>query len=315
MKNTINTSAANININERNEYFKNLVANKEKNSIPYIVSHVAEKGVENIFYVSQNYRGLYEDDDCTFVYWDNNTGEIVNDFWGTNFAAPGFNLYTNNIITFGEALRAGMVNKELHTNYNIERFYSEINSIVKNNTIKDVFAKYYPLIKVEGGRKWKGMGYLLDKVETTDKYGYIKTEAKVLSLEDFQIHYCTYRYIQFVELDSIIEEYKNYAKSCVETCIKNNTLYLIFDMKDCLTWDIKYTHMMSIEEFIKNKQPKIDNLVMSAYDPVEEERKRKASANKAANFAKIVEWVKNNTDKKTDKEINELALHILQKRY
>ena len=34
----------------------------------------AEIGLENVFYVGENYRGLYEDDYCTFTFYNNLTG-------------------------------------------------------------------------------------------------------------------------------------------------------------------------------------------------------------------------------------------------
>lgn len=84
---------------------------------------------------------------------------------------------------------------------------------------------------------------------------------------------------------------------------------------NCFTWKFKYDHMMSIFDFIKSKENNISYLVSSAYDPIEEERKRKASENRAANFKNIIEWVKNNTDKTSEKDIHELAIRILSKRY
>ena len=52
-----------------------------------------------------------------------------------------------------------------------------------------------------------------------------------------------------------------------------------------------------------------------AYDEVEEEAKKKAEEFKASKMPGIIEWVKTNTDKKTEEEINTLAEHIFNKRY
>lgn len=303
-------------INEANEYFKNLLEKREKHSIPSIIARIVEVGAENVFYVTRHYRGLYEDDDCTFVYWDNVNGEFINDFWGTNFAAPDFSLYEKNIIRYHDAVEMGLVNMELVKEYNIKRAYKIIENIKVDDTHKNIIASTNPLIKVEGGRKWRGIGYFIKKVETTSRFG-TKVEAKVLSLEDFQIHYCSYKYVNFVELADIVEAYKEYATKYIDECVKNNTLHRIFDMKD-VTWDFKYSDafMKSIESFIKSKScNNVSYLVETAFDAEAEERKRKMSANRAENFANIVEWVKNNTDAKTEQEVHNIAIRILNKRY
>lgn len=317
-----NTISAAV-INEKNEYFKKLAASSDRScDVPYIVRTIAEVGAENIFYVSKDYRGLYEDDFCDLVYWNNLTGEVIYDHWATNFAAPSLRLYTDNVIKFYEAVEAGMVNMELIKNLNIEKIHNHINSISFNNRlydetemkIKKTIESTYPLIKVERGRKWRGTGYFIEKIVISSPYG-DREMAKVLSLDDFQIHYCNYYYVEFVELNTIIEEYKAYANAYVDNAVKNNTLGYIFDNMNCFTWKFKYDHMMSIFDFIKSKENNISYLVNSAYDPIEEERKRKASENRAANFKNIIEWVKNNTDKTSEKDIHELALRILSKRY
>ena len=303
-------------INEANEYFKNLLENSERRTIPSIIARIVEVGAENLFYVTRHYRGLYEDDDCTFVYWDNVKGEFVNDFWGTNFAAPDFSLYEKNIITYYEAEKMGLVNMELVKQYNIKRAYKIIENIKVEVAHKDIIGTTNPLVKVEGGRKWRGMGYFIKKVETTSRFG-TKVEAKVLSLEDFQIHYCSYKYVKFVELADIVEEYKKYATQYIDECVKNNTLTRIFDMKDIM-WEFSYsdTYMKSIESFIKSKScNNVSYLIETAFDAEAEERKRKMSASRAENFANIIEWVKTNTDAQTEKEVHNLAIRILFKRY
>ena len=303
-------------INEANEYFKNLLETGRPYGIPSIIAKIVELGAENVFYVTRHYRGLYEDDDCTFVYWDNINGKFINDFWGTNFAAPEFSLYEKNVIKYYEAEASGMVNMDLVKQYNIKRAYELIEKIKVTNDHKDIIGKTNALVEVEGGRKWKGMGYFVEKVETTSRFG-TKVEAKVLSLDDFQIHYCNYKYVKFVELSSIVEAYKEYATQYIDECVKKDTLHRIFDMKD-ITWEFKYSNafMKSIETFIKDKSYNdVSYLIATAYDAEEVERKRKKSVSRAENFANVVEWVKNNTDAKTEQEIRRLAIRILNKRY
>jgi hypothetical protein len=85
-----------------------------------------------------------------------------------------------------------------------------------------------------------------------------------------------------------------------------------------VTWELKYSDafMKSIESFIKNKScNNVSYLVETAFDAEAEERKRNTSANRAENYGNIVEWVKNNTDAKTEQEIHNIAIRILNKRY
>jgi hypothetical protein len=64
---------------------------------------------------------------------------------------------------------------------------------------------------------------------------------------------------------------------------------------------------------MNGKYPNIDNLIMNAYDPVEEERKRKFSEQKSNDFARLMEWVENKTDKTTDLEKVKLTINVMNK--
>lgn len=308
MAQTITLSASEIKNNpsviaQANEYFKNLVAKCEKRTLPNIVMTIAEVGAENIFYVSRDYHGRYEDDDCTFTYWDNVNGQFIYDEWSTRFAAPSFFLYEENIIGFENAKEAGLVNMKLFTDLKVKNACEAIDRMQVNNFIEDIVPTY-PRIKVEGGRKWKGNGYLVAKVIEESSFG-TRVFAKVLSTEDFQIHYCNYTYVQYVDAEDFLNEYKIYAKEF----IKNHPPV---DMSKSMF----ATGLTTFTEWVKeNKTNNIDYLLATAPDAEQEERNRKLAAKRAENFQNIVEWVKNNTDKTTDKEIMELALRILKKRY
>ena len=315
MAQTITLSASEIKTNpsviaQANEYFKNLVAKCEERHLPNIVMTIAEVGVENIFYVSRDYHGRYEDDDCTFTYWDNLNGKYIYDYWGTHFAAPSFFLYEDNIIRFSAALEAGLVNIDLFTNSKVELLHNVVNNIsFKDEKIHDAIVKTNPLIKVEDGRKFKGTGYLVEKIVNENHHG-TRTIAKVLSLEDFQIHYCNYRYVRFVEVENIIDAYKTYAHETIDNKKAKGNNYVI-DASTGKTYDI----IPSFEEFVKRYNNNIDYLVATAPDPEQEEKNRKLAAKRAENFQNIVEWVKNNTDKTEENDIMQLALRIVNKRY
>ena len=319
MSQTITLSASEIKTNplviaQANEYFKNLVAKCEERDLPHIVMTIAELGVENIFYVSRDYHGRYEDDDCTFTYWDNLNGKFIYDEWSTRYAAPSFFLYEDNIIRFADAMEAELVDMKKFIDMKAEKAYSIIDRIhVKN--ITDDLTHTYPRIKVDGGRKWKGNGYLVEIVEEENSFG-IRSYAKVLSTEDFQIHYCNPAYIQYIDADAILDGYKTYAKDYIKDHISRGRFYDVFgDSFNKSETYINYNLMCTFGEWVKRYKNNIEGLVATAPDPEMYERNMKLAAKRAENFKDIIEWVKTNTDKTTDDEIMELALRILNKRY
>lgn len=308
MAQTITLSASEIKNNpsviaQANEYFKNLASKYQRHQLPGIIFTIAELGAENVFYEGRNYRGLYEDDDCTFRYWDNVNGKFIYDEWSTRYAAPSFFLYEDNIITFDNAKEAGLVNMQLFTDFMVKNACESIDRMSVNNVIDDIIPTY-PRIKVEAGRKWKGNGYLVEKIIEESSFG-TRVFAKVLSTEDFQIHYCNYAYVQYVDADVYLNEYKTYAKDFV----KNHASVALANDKFAAGLD-------SFKEWVKNnKTNNIGYLVATAPDAEQEEKNRKLAAKRAENFQNIVEWVKNNTDKTEENDIMELALRIVNKRY
>ena len=314
MTHTFNLSAAEIKNNpsiiaQANEYFKNLVAKCKEHELPYIVRTITEVGVENIFYVDRDYHGRYEDDDCTFTYWDNLNGKVIYDYWSTRFAAPSFFLYEDSIIRFHDAAEAGLINVDLLRADKVKRMHELVDmaSVLK---IYDHIVNIYPRVKVEEGRKFRGEGYFIEKIVNENRYG-TRAFAKILSTEDFQIHYCNYRYVQFVDAEAILNTYKEYAHARIDETLKNNPRTIC----NGTTYRMPEDVIPSLEKFVMRYKNNVEGLVAAAPDHEMHERNMKLAAKRAENFQNIVEWVKTNTDKTTDKEIMELALRILKKRY
>lgn len=315
--------------------------NTPKDGISYLAnfSHArrlaAEIGLENVFYVGENYRGLYNDDYCTFTFYNNLTGEFFYDEWTTAFACPSCDSYYEGICTIKEGLELGLIDMEKVFELNKKRF----ETMVENN-VKTIFSSgsldnncFYPRIKVNGGRKWKGEGYLIDMVTNVYHFGptYGKsyntsssTTARVLSLEDFQIHYCNADYLEFVDSEKITEMYKEWASNIVYklfTDLYNAKYY--FNMES-LTWKLlpglEEQFDFSIEKFferhtdMKNHISRMNIIVAQAYDAKEFERKAQYSQKLAEQLPNVIEWVKTNTDKTSEEGVLELALHILNKR-
>lgn len=309
--------ATKMTIQERNEYFNN----SKTDVYPHIYDVISELGAENVFFFSKNYHGRYEDDDCEFYYWDNVNGKVISDSWTTRFYCPNFNLYTANVITFEEAIKEGLVNMDLLYKAAIERVQNTIK--YKVGTIKEINPQHHPLVKVSGGRKWKGTGFLVSVETNTYSYGpsYGKgynqtstTTARILSVEDFQIHYVNYKYVQFVDFDNIIKEFEDHANKVLENYVDSGLVSKFFETPTTTPYiNMQDTSFLDFDKFIEGRYPNVDSLIANAYDPVEEERKRKFSEQKSKDFASLMEWVENKTDKTGDLEKSKLAIHIMNK--
>lgn len=284
-------------------------------TVPGIVKTIAELGAENVFYISKSYRGLYEDDDCYFSYWDNVNGEIITDYWTTAYACPSFDLYTEDIITIEQAQENNLLNMDLVKKFNINNALKVVNNR-KNHSHEnaEIIKKYNPIIKVEQGRKFRGTAYYITEIETIKNPNYpAKVEAKVLSLDDFQIHYCNPSFVQLVEMDKIVDDYIKYATDIINSVVDKNTYSFFFDMKG-VTWGIKDENF-SFEAYVSIHSKNIDHLLANAYDPRLEEKKKCLAENRAKEYARILEWVKTKTDVTEESAQIALAIKILNKKY
>jgi len=73
------------------------------------------KSEDDLYLVSLEYFGRYEDDDCNFVYMSAKDGSLHHDTWTTRFAAPGFGTFLR--MTVQDAVAAGYMPKEFLDNY------------------------------------------------------------------------------------------------------------------------------------------------------------------------------------------------------
>ena len=295
----------------------------------------AEIGLENVFYVGENYRGLYQDDYCTFTFFNNLTGEFFYDEWTTAAACPACDSYYEGIYTVKEGLELGLIDMEKVFELNKKRFESMVESnaekIFRSESLEN--NGFFPRVKVSKGRKWRGEGYLVDL--TTNVYHFgptygrsyntsTSTTARILSLEDFQIHYCNADYLEFVEVEKITEMYKVWAKNLVYKMFQDLYNSKYYFNQDTLTWKIlpglEDQCNFSVEKFFERHNEMVNHIsrmnIISAraYDAKVEEERKAYSTKLAEQLPNVIEWVKENTDKTTDDEIMGLALHILNKR-
>ena len=94
--------------------------------------------------------------------------------------------------------------------------------------------------------------------------------------------------------------------------------------RETLTWtllpEFEAVFDLSIEKFFEqcddmvNHISKLNAIINNAYDASEVERKAQYSQKLAEQLPNVIEWVKTNTDKTSEEDVLELALHILNKR-
>ena len=312
-QNNIPTDVATT-INNLNQQFADFVERVDPCKVPNIVKTIVELGIENVFYIQQIYKGLYDDDYCDFYYWDNVNGKVITDHWTTAYGCPGFDNYIENIFTFDAAVRMGLVNMDLLKKYNIEKTLNYIESAQNLKDVNSIIKKNYPLVKVEGGRKFKGIGYYAGTINTSENSQYDNVEARILSLEDFQIHYCSPQYVQLINADDIVNNYIKWATDTVNKVVLNNSYARFFNMNG-VYWTIRDENF-SFEAYMKVQvDPNIESLIKNAYDPKAEELKKKRAEKMTKNYPDLLEWVKTKTQVTNEADQIALAIRILNKTY
>ncbi len=294
---------------------------------------IAEFGIDNISMVGYSYHGRYEDDDCYFTYYNNVTGEFFKDEWTTRFACPHYGRYECQ--TLDEADKKGLVDHEKLFIFEKSVMLNTYEKFTFENIWGDTFAKIAPLglrVEVKRGRKWKGIGYLIDSFTTSYQWAVKKwrsdndcgvsttRHAKIYDPTTNRIETVNASYVEFLDLDSIVEQYKKEMIAIVEATTvddfsigKNGTSYSPYSGDSNRTPMTIKCDTVSFMEYLKSKGNSF-NLV-NVYDVVEEEKKAKLLAFKETKMPGIIEWVKNNTDKETEEDIMELAEHIFNKNY
>lgn len=293
-------------IEKQNKLFKEWVV-KDKIH-PSIYNRIVEIGVENIFVCGDGaYISLHNDDYCTFTYWDNVKGEFIEDGWTTAACSPSFDSFTTGIFTVEEAIKYNLFNKDVVKKFVYNECERKIAFDADYYRYKEAFTNYNKLVRVTEGRKWRGTGYLIDI--TFNGYTQQK-DARILSLEDMQIHHCNPNYVHtVVNVNDVAKEYIEWATAKLKNVISNDDFDSFF-ITEGYAWCVKPEYRFSFLNFMEDNYstPDISNLVANACDADLNKRK-------SIEFAKIVEWVKNKTDKTTENDINELAIKIFNKKY
>lgn len=290
--------------------------------IPYCLKRVRETGIDKIFFVGRDYHGKYEDDYCYFTYWDEVKKEFFSDEWGTWAAFPHYDYYEMPIY-FGAAWEEGLIDKEAYLEYMKSRHLETLTHVTFN--IPEAL-NYNLRVKVERGRKWKGEGYLIGIEEHSFRFAYpqfrnhsndfgvstTKT-AKIWDPITHTINRANANFLEFIDQDEIMEQYILWAKNIIALAtindIHSNGQYNL----GSFILDVDYNFEKFMTKWMEEHDVVTGNYE-TAYDAEAEERIKKAAEFRANKMPEIVEWVKNNTDKKGE-DIIKLALHIFEKNY
>lgn len=301
---------------------------------------INEYGKDNISMVGYSYHGRYEDDDCSFTYYNNVTGEFFHDAWTTRCACPPYSDFECQ--TLDKADELGLVDHEklynMRKNGLIKTFedFKVTNWMIGDSY--DQIAKMGLRVEVKGGRKWKGIGFLVGTFKTSyqwaakrwhsnNDYGVTTTRhAKIYDPLTNRVEVVTANQVKLLDFDKIVEQYKADMIALVEAATvenlkigKNSTSYSPYSGDSNRTSIELECGIISFMQYLESKANKIN--LENAYDVIEEEKKAKEAkeaerfaAFKEKKMAQLIEWVKTNTDKEGE-EIQKLAEKIFHKKY
>lgn len=179
-------------------------------------------------------------------------------------------------------------------------------------------------VNVVRGRKFKGTGYLIYSISTSLSFGtFTKTFTKPAILDPTTGIIHIINSFGYIEYD---DEFRNNFKNLVVKGLKMNEA-TVYSLAHLWAYKMSYSYCDTI-----NYNSKVKSLgkIGAKYIDIPEIVKLSINANiakrelentiaretlKKEKMPAIIEWVKNNTDKKTDEDIKKLAEHIFNKKY
>ena len=179
-------------------------------------------------------------------------------------------------------------------------------------------------VNVVRGRKFKGAGYLIYSISTSLSFGtFTKTFTKPVILDPTTGMIHIINSFEYIEYD---DEFRNNFKNLVVKGLKMNEA-TVYSLAHLWAYKMSYSHCDTINYNSKVKSlgkigakyiniPEIVKISINANIAKRElENTIAREALKKEKMPAIIEWVKNNTDKKTDEDIKKLAEHIFNKKY
>ena len=275
---------------------------------------IIKYGPENIFLVSSDYHGLYQDDYCTFHYYNNVTGDEFMDEWSTAYAAPAYGRFEN-CLTLKEAQELNLFNKDIALQKSKEKLTRLYTNITKKVT-QQMTIKYHLEVKVTRGRKWKGTGIIKDvrrtmyqyakpSFRTNDPYWGKKVTdiAIIYDNNSNKIEEVNYAYCVPVKLEEMIDSWRKEILGYINKATNENLEGLTIRIPEYLKWEV----------FVARYANELPDDRLYIY-PEQDARDAKEKAFKEKKIAELTEWAKNYTDVKTE-EIPEFVERVYNKRY
>lgn len=275
---------------------------------------IIKYGPENIFLISSDYHGLYQDDYCTFHYYNNVTGDEFMDEWSTAYAAPAYGRFEN-CLTLKEAEVLNLINKDIALQKSKEKLTRLYTNITKEAT-QQMAIKYHLEVKVTRGRKWKGTGIIKDvrrtmyqyarpSFRTNDPYWGKKVTdiAIIYDNNSNKIEEVNYAYCVPVKLEEMIDSWRKEILGYINKATNENLEGLTIRIPEYLKWEV----------FVARYANELPDDRLYIY-PEQDARDAKEKAFKEKKIAELTEWAKNYTDVKAE-EIPEFVERVYNKRY
>lgn len=205
---------------------------------------IAKYGAENIFMVSNSYRGCYHDDYASFKYYNNVTGETFEDSWTTAFACPCYDNYK--CLTFKEAVKYGLVDMKKYLAYLCVEMKKQIEKMSPTPTFNlDELIKFKLPVTVKGGRKWRGSGYVVSKF--TSKFGRRETTYAVIYDEDHnELREANSAFLNIIGVEELVKGWQQEMIGNIETAT-------IQDLHTTADGNIQSDFFMSFEKWLEKK--------------------------------------------------------------
>lgn len=254
------------------------------------------KSEDNLYLIGLNYRGLYEDDYCTFWYLNAETGEQTSDSWTTAGACPYFGSYLRMMVP--DAHEAGYISDDVYNKFVNDRWNSYLDSVVHDLTNLPHYIPDFPVVNMIGrelnlpvmvnrGRKYRGAGTLLELVKEQDgpwvyrNRGY-HLVAKVLG-EDNVIHFINPAYL---DTDEAMKAISYQLTAILETNPEDTEV------------------LTSVYPFTKVNT-----------NDILDEKQIKYNAFKESKMPGLLDWCREKAPEKTEEEIKEWAERIFARKY
>lgn len=173
-----------------------------------------DKKASVLYKVGEHYESHYDDDDCTFLYYNAEDKCLQTDEWTTRFACDSYYSYQEKDIQTGiddgTVVLSDLANAILAWLDKDEEMRRKAQYILEGDLRRDV--RYNLPCEVKGGRKYKGSAVLIDVEYKPYSMGYGRTGyqhiARLLT-PDNTIAYATDRYVRpTVTEDAIVSQMK-----------------------------------------------------------------------------------------------------------